>query len=127
MSDAIGSAVLAVEATALTLALHWSIWSGILVFLVLIFMGFLSWYSEKSPTAAKGWGKLALGSIVVGTLFFGCDIGIGMINNQGVSPLEAGAHAGSPFGFGLTLLVCPGITAVAVAGFVRAAYQAKGR
>ena len=35
-------------------------------------------------------------------------------------PIKAGTKAGSPFGFVLTVMICPGFTMLAVAGLLRA-------
>jgi len=44
---------------------------------------------------------------------------VGSINHPGTSPFVAGTKAGSPLGFIFTIFVCPGLTMIATAGFVR--------
>lgn len=53
-------------------------------------------------------------------LVFVSDVAIGHFQHPELSLLEAGANAGGMFGFIATIFVCPGMTAIAVAGFVRA-------
>lgn len=58
--------------------------------------------------------------VVIGALSFGIDVVVGLINHPKLPPIEAGTKAGSPFGFALTAMICPGFTMLAVAGPLRA-------
>jgi hypothetical protein len=58
--------------------------------------------------------------VFLGALSFGGDMLVGIINYPGLSPFRAATKVDSPFGFVLTVLLCPGFTVVAVAGFIRA-------
>lgn len=96
---------------------------GILVYLVLAALALWLWHHDEyarsfaTPTQCLG---LAGGSICIGAISFAMDVLIGLIfHHGGATPLDAASKAGGPFGFVLTLLICPGLTAIAVAGFVR--------
>ena len=45
---------------------------------------------------------------------------IGLIDNPKLTPIEAGTKVGSPFGFALTVMLCPGFTMLAISGLARA-------
>jgi len=62
---------------------------------------------------------LALGSIIVGAIFFGVDMATGRTNHPDLSWPRAGVQTG---GFVLTAIVCPGMTMVCIAGAIRVLY-----
>jgi hypothetical protein len=95
---------------------------GLVAYTFLAVCSLSMWHKDgasKKISKASEWAKLGAGSILVGALFFGIDMLNGKIFHSGVSPLEAGTKAGGLFGFGLTLICCPGMTMVAAAGFAR--------
>jgi len=61
-----------------------------------------------------------VGSVLMAGVSFGIDMVIGLIENPKLTPIEAGTRAGSPFGFPLTVMLCPGFTMLAIAGLLRA-------
>jgi predicted XRE-type DNA-binding protein len=65
------------------------------------------------------WPSLVLASILGGLAFFACDIVIGRVTHSDLSLLNSAFHVGGLAGFGVTLMVCPGITFVALAGWCR--------
>jgi hypothetical protein len=77
------------------------------------------WRSEKSAKTAEGWLWSAMGSVIVGLVFFACDVWVGGSRHASLSAWEAAKNAGGPFGFGLTLVVCPGLTFISIAGIAR--------
>jgi hypothetical protein len=96
---------------------------GVIGFLGLA--GFALYLWHKDPpleflTRPGQWALATLGSAVLGCVSFAIDIFVGSTSNPGLSPFEAGTKAGSPFGFPLTVLLCPGFTMIAVAGLLRA-------
>jgi hypothetical protein len=96
---------------------------GILAFVLLASCAFYMWHSEKMTQKIcdlSGWAGAVGASVFLGALSFGCDMLVGTMNYPGLSPFKAATKVGSPFGFGLTVLLCPGFTMVAIAGFVRA-------
>ena len=66
------------------------------------------------------WAMTVVGSVLMAGISFGIDMVIGLINNPKLTPIEAGTRAGSPFGFPLTVMLCPGFTMLAIAGLLRA-------
>jgi hypothetical protein len=87
--------------------------------------GFALYIWHKDPPveilAEPGqWALAILASVLLGSVSFAIDIFVGSTSNPGLSPIEAGRKAGSPFGFPLTVLLCPGFTMVAIAGLMRA-------
>jgi len=96
--------------------------AGVVACLFLSIGALCMWHGEKTSkqiTRPSEWALLAAGSIPIGGMSFGVDMLIGSVSNPGVSPIVAGTRAGSPFGFLLTILICPGMTMIATAGFVR--------
>lgn len=124
-ADAIGLGLIAVELTAL---FWWLVpddgtraIAGIIAYGVLAGVALSMWHGKRAERFSDGhdWVSLFAGSVLVGALFFGVDMIVGSLNHPGISPFIAGTKAGSPFGFMFTIFVCPGLTMVAVAGFVR--------
>lgn len=95
--------------------------AGMLAYGVLVAVALSMWHGKHAEkfSDARDWGAVLLASILVGALFFGVDVIVGGLDHPGISPIEAGTKAGSPFGFILTIFICPGVTMVAVAGLVR--------
>lgn len=130
MADAIGLLVLAGE-MALILRFFpiagtpYQVW--IVTYLILAVITVFLWRSEKSPRSSRGWLQLVAGSFIFGTFFFGVDMLIGHFSRPNLPLFDAAKQAGGPFGFGATLLVCPGFTIIAIAGFARALYSRKHR
>jgi hypothetical protein len=96
---------------------------GVLAFLVLASCALYMWHSEKITQEIYDpgeWAAAVGASVFLGALSFGCDMLVGIINYPGLSPFIAATKVGSPFGFVLTVLLCPGFTMLAVAGFIRA-------
>jgi hypothetical protein len=88
------------------------------IFLVVAIAGPIYWHCKKSSESPAKWAKLIVGSIVLGTLFFGCDLLVGHFHRQpNFPPVAAG-----PLGISLTLLVCPVFTTICVGGLARALY-----
>jgi Na+-transporting NADH:ubiquinone oxidoreductase subunit NqrB len=126
LADAIGFAALAVQ---LIFIFRWLVpedefrlLEGVLAYGALTVCALWMWHGEKMAQKISGpakWAAVIGGSIFAGALSFVCDMIVGSINNPGLSAVKAGTRAGSPFGFILTVLICPGLTMVAVAGFIR--------
>jgi hypothetical protein len=96
---------------------------GVLAFVVLASCALYMWHSEKITQKINdlgGWAAAVGASVFLGALSFGGDMLVGIINYPGLSPFRAATKVDSPFGFVLTVLLCPGFTVVAVAGFIRA-------
>jgi hypothetical protein len=94
-----------------------------LAFIVLGAFALYLWHSDKYArklSDAAEWMAFAGITILLGGLSFGADVIAGLISHPQLSPLDAGTKAGGPFGFLLTLFLCPGLTIVAVSGFIRA-------
>jgi uncharacterized membrane protein len=131
LPDVIGTAVLAGEVLVLSLlvrilapTLGVPYWGWISFYAVAALGALLSWHSENRPAQSKSLMRLAVGSVVLGVLFFGIDVLIGSLHGPYHSLIDAAGHAGGPFGIITTLLVCPGITIFAAASAVRARYVA---
>ncbi|MGA9308607.1 MAG: hypothetical protein WBW31_24645 [Candidatus Sulfotelmatobacter sp.] len=124
-ADAIGLVLIAVE---LTVLFWWLVpddgtrfIAGIVAYGVLVGLALAMWHGKEAKrfSDAYDWARVIVGSILLGALSFGVDALVGSFIHPGMSPLEAGTKAGSPFGFILTIFLCPGVTMVAVAGLVR--------
>jgi hypothetical protein len=73
----------------------------------------------KYLSGPSEWATAIFASVVMGGVSFGIDMVIGLFNNPKLSPIEAGTKVGSPFGFPLTMTLCPGFTMFAIAGLLR--------
>ena len=126
ISDVVGLGVLAV---LVAIVFHWlapndgsRLILSLLAYMILALCSLGMWHSDsasKKFTDPSEWAAMGGISIVIGIVFFAIDMLGGSIFHPGVSPIEAGTKAGSPFGFGLTLICCPGVTMIAAAGFAR--------
>jgi hypothetical protein len=97
--------------------------AGILAFVLLASCAFYTWHLEKANQKIDdlgGWAGAVGFSVLSGALSFGGDMLVGTVSYPGLSPFEAATKVGSPFGFGLTVILCPGFAMVAIAGFARA-------
>lgn len=95
---------------------------GGLAYIVLAGFALYLWHKEppvKNLCEPSEWAMAVVASVVMGGVSFGIDMIIGLLNNPKLSPIEAGTHAGSPFGFPLTVMLCPGFTMLATAGLLR--------
>lgn len=96
---------------------------SVLAFIVLTGLALYFWHKNPPMEHLSSPGEWALAipaSVLIGAVSFGADVFVGMINNPKLPPIEAGTKAGSPFGFLLTVMICPGFTMLAVAGLLRA-------
>jgi len=96
---------------------------GILAVSVLTGLALYFWHKEPPMEHLSSPGEWALAipmSVLIGAVSFGIDVLVGLISNPNLPPIKAGTKAGSPFGFVLTVMICPGFTMLAVAGLLRA-------
>jgi len=133
-SDALGLLVLAV---LVALLVHWlvpddgyRVVSGTLSYLVLAGMALSFWHHDKlsqRALEASHWIRMAGASLLLGGLSLCFDILIGSVVHPGsASKIEAASRTIGPLGIGLTLLISPGLTVVALAGLVRSLAVPKG-
>jgi hypothetical protein len=102
---------------------------GVLAYIVLAGLALYSWHKEpplKNLSEPSEWAMAIVASVVMGGVSFGIDMLIGLFNNPKLSPIEAGTMVGSPFGFPLTVMLCPGLTMLAIAGLLRALMLRRG-
>jgi len=126
LPDVIGLIVLAVQLIMLFHLLvpddGFRLISGVLAYIALGAGALYLWYGKgvalKVSKPAE-WAAAIGASVLLGTVSFGIDMALGSIHNPSLSPFRAGTRAGSPFGFVLTVFICPGLTMVAVAGLIR--------
>jgi hypothetical protein len=76
-------------------------------------------HADKWPKRSRECLELAGGSLILGALFFAADILLGHLHHPELPVLRAATQSGGPFGFFLTLVVCPGLTVIALGGFLR--------
>ena len=96
---------------------------GVLAYILLAGLALYLWHKEppvKKLFEPSEWAMAIVASVAMGGVSFGIDMLIGLFNNPRLSPIEAGTKAGSPFGFPLTVMLCPGFTMLAIAGLLRA-------
>jgi hypothetical protein len=87
------------------------------IYVLLGLPGYLYWVKTGKGEAQPQWLLQALQSIVVGTASCIVDVVVGYWLHKPKSIMAAAASTNVLFG--LTLLVCPGFTAVAFAGWIR--------
>lgn len=122
LADAIGVGALAgmIALTAFIMGYRLSVYAfvGITFALAVIAVGM--WHIDNSPYSQASnclWAVVV--SIVVGVIFFGVDAYLGHGKNPDLPLLQAAMETTGPLGFGLTLIICPVTTFIAMAGFVR--------
>jgi hypothetical protein len=78
------------------------------------------WHLDKSPISSRGWMGAAIASAIGGGFFFLIDVLNGFLFHPEMPLMQAATHVGTPFGFAVTILVCPCSTVIALVGAVRA-------
>jgi hypothetical protein len=129
-SDAIGLVLLATEIGLLIpvfISEEMPIVIWIVIYLVFAITAIYCWHSDKSPKTPGGWLEYAAGSVVPGGISFACDVWIGRIVHPNLPLLDAAKETIGPFGFGLTLIVFPGLTFISIAGIARAYFLSMKR
>jgi uncharacterized membrane protein YkvI len=95
---------------------------GILAYTLLAAIALGAWHSRKAWDTLSDpydWIGAIIGSVLLGGLSFGIDFFVGSITHPDLPPFQAATKVGSPFGFLLTVFLCPGMTTVAVASLFR--------
>src|SRR5437867_9017125 len=114
-ADAIGLVLIAVQ---LILVFWWLIpddgtrlVAGIFAYAVLVAVALVMWHGKEAERFSDAYDCVGVffGSILLGSMSFGVDVLIGSSEYPGISPFKAGTKVGSPFGFLLTIFLCPGI------------------
>jgi hypothetical protein len=113
LGDAIGLVLIAGQ---LSIAVCWLVpddgtrlVAGILAYGVLVAVALVIWHGKEAErfSDAYDWVGVFFGSILVGAMSFAVDVLIGSSEYPGISPFKAGTKVGSPFGFLLTIFLCP--------------------
>ena len=76
----------------------------------------LLWRLPAAPRTPRGWLMSAAASVWLAVLFFGANRALDALNGPRASPIDTGGTLG---GFELWYALCPGLTAMALAGWVR--------
>jgi len=125
LADTAGFAVLAIL-FALCLAIYPGVRSVALdpvrfvaLYLPFALIGFLVWHQEQAIGKSPRWATVAISSIGLGFFFFLCNVAIGHYLDPELPLLTAAARLRGPWGIATTLLVCPGVTFLAVSGWAR--------
>jgi hypothetical protein len=80
------------------------------------------WHSEKWPAAVKTCLMLAAGSVVMGAISYAVDTLVVLFVHPEGSIWSLGTKARGPFGFFITVGLCPGLTTFALGGALRAMF-----
>jgi hypothetical protein len=128
-ADATGLAAVALASGAASAALYsmraihhpWIIW--MIATPCLVAASLWLWHGDKKTQTwdQEEWSALAIFTPLFGAMSFGIDVMVGSSNRTYRTFLEAASHAGSPFGFPLTVLICPIGTILALGGWARCA------
>ena len=127
LPDIIGITAVALASGVLAAALYrmqavsdpWLVWLIALPFLVGGSLWMWHFSSKTRAWDSEKWGYMVIFTPVIGAVSFGIDVLVGSSNGHYKTLLEAASHAGSPFGFPLTVLICPIGTLVALGGWLR--------
>jgi len=95
---------------------HWMFCGG--AYVLLAIGGYRMWRNDVGRTEMP-WPQIVLISIGVGAASFVIDIAIGRLTHSDLPTFEGAAHVSGPMGFGLTLIMCPGVTCVGLSGWCR--------
>ena len=76
------------------------------------------------PVRSRDWLWLAGGSVWFAAIFFGANRGLDALHGPRPSPLDTGGSLG---GFELWYALCPGLTSIALAGWVRSLLRRSNR
>ena len=127
LADVIGVTVVALASGMVAAALYhiqavsqpWVVWLIALPFL--IGACFWVWYVSRKTRDwdREKWGYAVIFTPLIGAISFAIDVLVGSSNGHYRTFLEAAVHAGSPFGFPLTVLICPIGTVVAFGSWIR--------
>ena len=91
----------------------------IAIYVVFALMGLLIWRQAHAGKGEPRWQFFAIGSVGLGIVFFICDIAIGRFVSPELPFLTAAVQLRGAFGIATTLIVCPGVTFIALSGWVR--------
>ena len=125
MKDIVGLSVLAILLTAML-----RLFAGATDWVVLSLVAFglaapaawYTWREPRSPERPLDWLLMAVGTVVLGAVFFAIDASFGQGKDTNASLWQAAQTSGGIFGLVFTALVCPGLTSICIAGAARAAY-----
>ncbi|MGA2780117.1 MAG: hypothetical protein ABSF94_21390 [Steroidobacteraceae bacterium] len=93
--------------------------SVIAIYLPFALIALFLWHQKQASKREPKWPLFALSSIGVGLFFFFCNIAIGHYLEPDLPLLTAAVRLRGPWGFTTTLLVCPGVTFLALSGWAR--------
>ena len=96
---------------------HWTVYAGVYA-VIAACAWWVLWRPDRDGTVIP-WSTMVLGSIALGAAFFVCDMAIGRLTHADLPLFEGAFHVAGPLGFGGTLLVCPGLTLMALCGWSR--------
>jgi hypothetical protein len=91
----------------------------IAIYVVFALMGLLIWRQAQAGQGEPRWQFLAISSVGVGIVFFICNITIGHFVTPELPLLTAAVELRGAFGIATTLIICPGVTFIALCGWVR--------
>lgn len=127
LADIIGVTAVALASGSVAAALYrmravsqpWAVWLTALPFLV--GTSLLLWHVSKKTRNwdIDKWGYSLIATAIIGAISFAADVLVGSSNGPYRTLLKAASHAGSPFGFPLTVLICPVGTLVAFGSWIR--------
>lgn len=98
-------------------------WIWKYIFLAFAAVGLLFWRDSRMPTNSSDWLKMAVGTCLLGLVFFAVDVLLGNAVHPDMSIFTAATHAGGLFGFYFTVLICPCMTVLSLAGAIRASVK----
>lgn len=93
----------------------------LLVYVPLVVGGYFGWIWADKEEALPRWPMMALGSIGIGLVSFISDVVVGALQIHPAARLQVifGAAVSTGLWFATTLFICPGLTFVCIAGWVR--------
>lgn len=89
------------------------------IYLPFALVALFVWHQKRAIHKEPKWPTFAVSSIVLGALFFIGDLAIGHYLDPELPVLTAAMQLRGPWGFETTLLICPGVTFLALSGWAR--------
>lgn len=94
--------------------------TGLIATPITCWIALYAWHESKSRNFdSEKWISGIISTPLLGAICFAIDVFVGSGNGHYDNFLQAGFHAGGPFGILITVLVCPVGTLVCIGGWIR--------
>jgi hypothetical protein len=122
MGDLIGLTLLLCETAILAILNPYPdipFWAWVIPYAILAISAVLIWHGKAQINSYLGWFRFIAATVACGAVFFALDILSGHLSHPEMPFLDAGRSVGGIVGYGLTLILFPGMTMVGTASLIR--------